>query len=113
MRKFLMASMLAGLVAAGAGEANSDEKGDIALAERAIAEIKAQTEAGKRAYDRAVKAIIGTHEGKEKYKHCSSKDHSYWRRCVVGWEYEAAYKFLYKKFYEEEIGKWFGGHRAP
>ncbi|MCY4547708.1 MAG: hypothetical protein OXC28_05015 [Defluviicoccus sp.] len=105
MRKFLMASMLVGSVAAGAGEANSDERGDIALAGRAIAEIKAQAEADKRAYARAVKAIIGTHEGKEKYEGCFSKDLSYWRRCVVGWEYEAAYKFLYEKFYEEELEK--------
>lgn len=106
MRALLIASVVVGLVIAVTNEAAAGEKEDILLAERAIAEIKAQKKANKRAYDRAFRAITGTSEGKKRLRGCSRKDASYWPTCIAGkWDYEPAYKFLYNKFYKEELKK--------
>ena len=106
MRAVPIALMVVGLVVTTTIEATSGEKEDILLAERAIAEIKVHEKADKRAYDRAVKALMGTHDGKEQMRTCPSRNKPYRGLCVTdNWRYKKAYTVLYNRFYKEELKK--------
>lgn len=94
------------VVGLGFQSAIATESDDIRLAERMIEEIKIAEKADKKAFHRAVKAVIGTPEGKERLRNCAEKDHFYWQTCVTGkWDYQGSYKALYQKFYKEELKK--------